>query len=85
MKATLEFNLPEEQEEFAQAAAAHQAFMLIEDLLSEIRTKLKYDSGAFNAWKNEEGETHHGHNETLEMVQRFIWDLKLQRNLPRTN
>lgn len=42
MKATLEFNLPEEQEEFKTAAKAGETMSVVEDVLNYIRSRLKY-------------------------------------------
>ena len=42
MKATLEFNLHEEQEEFKTAAKAGETMSVVEDVLNYIRSRLKY-------------------------------------------
>lgn len=42
MKATLEFNLPEEQEDFKTAAKAGETMSIVEDVLNYIRSRLKY-------------------------------------------
>lgn len=42
MKATLEFNLPEEQEDFKTAAKAGETMSVVEDVLNYIRSRLKY-------------------------------------------
>lgn len=44
MKATLEFNLPEEQEEFKTAAKAGETMSVVEDVLRYIRNRLKYET-----------------------------------------
>jgi len=43
MKATLEFNLPEEQEEFRVASDAGSTMSVVEDVLNYIRNRLKYE------------------------------------------
>jgi hypothetical protein len=72
MKAILEFNLPEEKHDHAYALAGTDALLVISDILSEIRTKLKYDSGEFKDCDEN----------TLEKVRDFIVYLKQDRNLP---
>jgi hypothetical protein len=72
MKAILEFNLPEEQEEHRCALVGTSALLAIEDLLSEIRTKLKHDSGEFKDCDDD----------TLEKVREFMVQVKQDRELP---
>lgn len=43
MKATLEFNLPEEQDEFRVASDAGSTMSAVEDVLNYIRNRLKYE------------------------------------------
>ena len=91
MTATITFNLPEEEPEHSYALAGTDALLLIEDLCSEIRAKLKYDTGEFkefNAekWDEEKDEfvkiTAKGDDHTLEKVFDWIIDQKQRRNLP---
>jgi hypothetical protein len=91
MKATLEFNLPEEKDEHAYAVAGCDALLVMDDLLNEIRAKLKYDSGQFHEWNaevyNEETATYEpkkvqGCDHTLERVRDVLFELKRDRNLP---
>ena len=82
VKASLEFNLPEEQVEHQSALAGPDALLVIEDLLSSIRSKLKYDSGFFKEWVDEDGKTKIGDDSTLERVRKLIVDLKVERNIP---
>ena len=82
MKAILEFDLPEEQTEHASALAGLDAILLIEEVLSEIRNKLKYGSGFFKEWKNAEGQTVYGDDETLERVRGMLVELKIQKRIP---
>jgi hypothetical protein len=72
MKATLEFNLPEEEDDHKYALAGLDALLVISDIFTEIRSKLKYDSGEFKGCDDA----------TLEKVRDFITDLKYNRNLP---
>jgi hypothetical protein len=60
MKATLEFNLPEEQTEHMQAVLAHQAWDALEDIARTIRMNNKSDISA---------------DVTLSMVQQNIRDI----------
>lgn len=45
MKATLEFNLPEEQDEFELASSASELRGKIDEALIHIRYRLKYEEG----------------------------------------
>lgn len=47
MKASIEFELPEEHESFLNAVNAHDYKELIVSLLLEIRNSQKYDAGPF--------------------------------------
>lgn len=82
MKATLEFTLPEDQAEHSYALAGADALLLIDDILSEIRDKLKHGGGFFNEWRDEEGQPRRGDDATLERVRELVVDLKAQRALP---
>lgn len=82
VKAILKFDLPEEQAEHSYALAGLDALLLIEDLLSEIRSKLKYNSGPFQGWKDEEGVALTADDATLDKVRELIVNMKAQRNLP---
>jgi hypothetical protein len=72
VKAILKFNLPEEKSDHAYAVAGLDALLTISDILSECRSKLKYDSGSFKDCDDA----------TIEKVRDFIVELKLHRNLP---
>lgn len=82
MKATLEFNLPEEEHEHKYALAGTDALLALDEICNEIRSYLKYGSGYFKEWRDEDGKTQHGNEETLERVRSFILEQKQQRNLP---
>ena len=72
MKAILEFDLPEDQHDHKYALASCDALICISDILNEIRSKLKYDSGLFKDCDDK----------TLEIVRDYIVDLKHHRELP---
>jgi hypothetical protein len=72
MKTTLEFNLPEEKADLDYALAGVDALLVISDILSVCRAKLKYDSGEFKDCDDA----------TIEKVRDFIVELKQYRNLP---
>lgn len=90
MKATLEFNLPEEQHEHAYALAGVDALLVIDELLNEIRDKLRYGGGQFVEWEtevyNDDGsvkkEKVKGCDHTLERVRDVLIGFKRDRNLP---
>jgi hypothetical protein len=64
MKATLEFNLPEEQDAFERAVKGSDALILVHSLLSEIRSFQKYDTGAFAKCDGD----------TLETIREWVWE-----------
>ena len=82
MKATLEFNLPEEHLEHICAVKGMDAISVIDDLLNEIRSFLKYDGGEFLEWRDEGGERHTACAETLEKVRSYIWQLRKDNEIP---
>lgn len=90
MKATIEFNLPEDQDEHAYALAGLDALIVIDDLLNEIRNKLKYGGGEFKEWDvdvyNDDGSVSkkrvEGCDYTLEKVRDVLIEFKSNRNLP---
>lgn len=82
MKATLEFNLPEEEHEHKYALAGTDALLALDEIRNEIRSYLKYGSGYFKEWVDEDGKTQHGNEDTLARVWSFILEQKQQRTLP---
>lgn len=90
MKATIEFNLPEEQDEHAYALAGLDALIVIDELLNEIRNKLKYGGGEFGEWDaevwNDDGSVSKkrvkGCDYTLEKVRDVLIELKNDKKLP---
>lgn len=90
MKAILEFDLTEERAEFDYALAGLDALLVIDDLLNEIRNKLKYDSGSFKEWNYEDYDDSGklfdkkltACDYTLERVREVLINLKEERRLP---
>jgi hypothetical protein len=90
MKAILEFNLPEEQDDHKYALSGLDALIVISDLENEIRSKLRYDSGEFKEFYvdvyNEDGTIKkkkvNGCDDTLERVGEVLRQFKQERNLP---
>ena len=91
MKATLEFNLPEDEADLKYALAGLDALLAIDDLLNEIRNSLKYDSGELSKWQAEvydEDEDAYinkdvkGCSHTLERVADILREIKETRKLP---
>lgn len=72
MKATLTFDLPEEAQDHKYALAGTDALIVISDILSEIRSALRYESG----------ELKDCDADTLEKVSDLIYRLKQDRQLP---
>jgi hypothetical protein len=82
MKATLEFTLPEERTEHICAVKGMDAILILDDLISEIRSFLKHGSGEFREWRDEEGKTHTACDATLEKVRSYIWELRKDNEIP---
>lgn len=90
MKAILEFNLPEDQDDHAYALAGLDALLVISELENEIRSKLRYDSGEFNEFNvesyDDDGKKSNrrvkGCDDTLEQVWNVLLRFKSERNLP---
>ena len=90
MKAILEFNLPEEQDDHAYALSGLDALLVINDLENEIRSKLRYDAGEFKEFDvevyNDDGTSGrrrvNGCDDTLEKVWQVLIRFKQERNLP---
>ena len=91
MKATLEYNLPEDEMDMKYAMAGLDALLLIEDVINEIRSYLKHGAGEFKEWNadvyNEEPDQFEkkkikGCDETLEKVIEYIYELKEAKKLP---
>lgn len=90
MKAILKFSLPEEQDDHAYALAGLDALLCIDDLLNEIRNKLRYDSGEFKEWDHEvyhddgtiEKKRMTACDYTLERVAEVLLALREKRKLP---
>lgn len=82
MKAFLEFNLPEEEPEHLAAVKSVDSILLIDDLLNEIRDFLRYGSGEFQEWKDENETLQTAHAATLEKVRAFIFAQREERQIP---
>lgn len=91
MKATLEYNLPEDEMDMKYAMAGIDALILIEDVINEIRSYLRHDCGAFKTWRTEiyneetgryEMKEVSGCDHTLEKVIEYICELKSDKQIP---
>lgn len=74
MKAVLKFNLPEEAQDHKYALAGVDALLLISDILNEIRSFLKYESGYFKDYDCDPN--------TLEKVREYIIMMRQEKQLP---
>lgn len=72
MKAILEFELPADAEDHAYALAGLDALLAIDDTLNEIRSAIRYNSGRLKECDIQ----------TLEILQGFIIERKIERKLP---
>jgi hypothetical protein len=82
MKATLEFTLPEERTEHICAVKGMDTILILDDLISEIRSFLKHGAGEFREWRDEEGKTHTACDATLEKIRSYIWELRKDNEIP---
>jgi hypothetical protein len=82
VKATLEFDLPEERTEHICAVKGMDTILIIDDLLQEIRSFLKYGGGEFQSWRDEEGHDCQACPATLEKIRSFIWELRKDNEIP---
>jgi hypothetical protein len=82
MKATLEFDYPEDERDHKYALAGLDALLLINDLENEIREMLRRDGGHFKKWIDENDKQQSGCYATLERVWQYIIDQKEERRLP---
>ena len=82
MKATLEFNLPEEQNEHLYALKGTDALLVIEDLLNEIRSLLHHDCGSLSKWRDADGVLVKPDYTTVEIVRDVLIELRQDRQLP---
>ena len=82
MKAILEFDLPEEEHEHQYALAGLDALLVIDDILNEIRSALKYDGGELAKYTDDNGAVCDTCGYTLEAVREYIINRRDERNLP---
>lgn len=68
-KATLTFDLPEEQADFAMATHAADMWIILSDLDNELRAHLKY--GSHPEWDEK----------TVEEIRKIIWDMRQERGI----
>ena len=70
-KATLEYNLPEEQDEFELAANAGKYYSVLWDIDQYMRNKVKYASD----------DTPELYREAIQMVRDELWKLLNENNI----
>lgn len=80
MKATLEFDLPEEQDEFETAVNAHKFRGVISDFLNETRSLLKHGSCCSDT-KVVRMEDLKSADEAAETLRQIVVDMLAERNL----
>lgn len=82
MKATLEFDYPEDARDHLYALAGLDALLLINDVESEIREYIKHGGGYFRKWEDDDGDEHSACPETLTRVWQYIIEQKEERKIP---
>jgi hypothetical protein len=68
-KATLTYDLPEEQTDFDMASHAADMWIILSDLDNELRSHLKYNSHP--EWDEK----------TVEEIRQIVWDMRSERNI----
>lgn len=82
MKATLQFTLPEEEYEFNAAVKGAASLRVIDELLAELRTAVKYNGGTFRQDESVDESISNACYNTLEQVREYIWTLRDLHNIP---
>jgi hypothetical protein len=79
MKATLEFQLPEEEYEYTAAVKGTSSLCVLDELLRELRNAIKYNTGPLC----ETLEVDEAVNMiTLEKIRDYIWELRDSYGVP---
>jgi hypothetical protein len=82
-KATLEFNLPEQEWDFKYALSGLDALLTINDLDQELRSAMKHECGELSHYRDDEtGERKKCCYETLELVRSKLWEIHNKYKLP---
>ena len=82
-KATLEFNLPEQEHDFKYAIAGIDALLAINDLDQELRSAMKYESGELSHYIDAaDGLEKKCCYETLDLVRQKLWEIHNKYKLP---
>jgi hypothetical protein len=68
-KATLTYDLPEEQTDFDMASHAADMWIILSDLDNELRSHLKYNSHP--EWDEK----------TVDEIRKIVWDMRSERNI----
>lgn len=76
MKATLQFTLPEEEYEFNAAVKGRAALNVLDELLAELRSAVKYNGGTFRQDESVDESISNACYNTLEQVREYIWTLR---------
>jgi hypothetical protein len=82
MKATIEYQLPEEEHDMKYALAGVDALLVLDDIDNEIRSYLKHDCGELKEVEGEDGKMKLACYATLEKIRAWIWERRKERNLP---
>ena len=82
-KATLEFNLPEQEYDFKYACAGLDALLTLNDIDQELRSAVRYNTGEFTHYIDDETkERKECCVETLHHVRKVINEMVHERKLP---
>ena len=81
-KATLEFNLPEQEHDFKYAIAGVDALLALNDLDQDMRSAIRHEWGALAKFTDDEGNIRKSCIETLEKVRARLWEIHREYKLP---
>jgi hypothetical protein len=81
-KATLEFNLPEQEHDFKYACAGLDALLVLDKLDEELRSVIRYKSGELASFYTDEGKKQESCVDTIEAVRKKLWEIRDDYKLP---
>lgn len=82
MKATLEFNLPEEEYEYTAAVKGTCSLQVLDLMLNELRNAKKYNGGKFCQSDTADPSVKAACDTLIDEFQRYIWELRTEHGVP---
>ena len=85
MKATLEFQLPEEDYEYTAAITGTKSLRVLNELLNELRTAQKYNGGKFRQDESIDENVRQACDHLIGQVRQYVWDLCTEYGVPNND